>query len=184
MTVSQPSPPGPGALPGSGAPFQAQDAQHLDLLYILHYVLAAMAAAFACFPIFHVMVGLGMASGIGAGMGAPVGTQEDPILRGFGLLFAGFAGAMILTGWAFAILVAINGRFLSQRVHYRFCLVVSAVECFFTPFGTVLGILTLVVLARPTVKSVFDVAAPGPPSAPALAEAAPRDGDGQDAPVQ
>jgi hypothetical protein len=168
MTSSQPGPNSPGALPGSSATQLAQDAQHLDLIYIFHYVLAAMAGVVACFPIFHVLMGLGMAFG----MGTPVGAEEDVLFRGFGLLFSGFATAIILTGWAFAILVAINGHFQSKRIHYRFCLVISAVECFFAPFGTILGILTLIVLARPTVKAVFDVGtappAGGAPAAPSV----------------
>jgi hypothetical protein len=40
-------------------------------------------------------------------------------------------------------------------VHYIFCLVIAAVECIFMPFGTVLGVFTIIVLQRPTVKAMF-----------------------------
>ena len=36
-----------------------------------------------------------------------------------------------------------------------FCLVMGAVECVFMPFGTVLGIFTIIVLMRESVKPLF-----------------------------
>ena len=40
-----------------------------------------------------------------------------------------------------------------------YCLVVAAVECIFMPFGTVLGVFTIIVLMRPGVKERFGVEA-------------------------
>ena len=51
--------------------------------------------------------------------------------------------------------MAIAGRFLATRKHYMFCLVMAAIECLFTPFGTVLGVFTIVVLMRDSVKQSF-----------------------------
>ena len=52
-------------------------------------------------------------------------------------------------------LIAFAGRCLRRRRRYTFCLVVAAISCAFVPFGTVLGIFTLVVLTRPGVKPMF-----------------------------
>ena len=41
--------------------------------------------------------------------------------------------------------------------HYLYCLVVAAVECMLVPFGTVLGVLTIIVLNRPSVKALVPV---------------------------
>jgi len=49
-----------------------------------------------------------------------------------------------------------------------FCLVMAGVECIFTPFGTVLGVLTIIVLVRPSVKELF-MPRPLPETAVALA---------------
>jgi len=35
-----------------------QDEQHLQLLSIFHYVLAAMFALFSCFPAIHLVIGI------------------------------------------------------------------------------------------------------------------------------
>jgi len=34
-------------------------------------------------------------------------------------------------------------------------MVIAGIECLFMPFGTVLGVFTLVVLVRPSVKELF-----------------------------
>jgi hypothetical protein len=34
-------------------------------------------------------------------------------------------------------------------------MVIAAIQCAFTPFGTVLGVFTLIVLVRPSVKALF-----------------------------
>ncbi len=36
-----------------------------------------------------------------------------------------------------------------------FCLVMACVACLFMPFGTVLGVFTIIVLARPSVQTLF-----------------------------
>jgi hypothetical protein len=41
-----------------------------------------------------------------------------------------------------------------------FCLVVAGVSCLFMPFGTILGVLSLIVLNRPSVKLLFSAQEP------------------------
>jgi hypothetical protein len=130
-----------------------QDEQHLQILSIFHYVVGGLAALFACFPIFHLAIGLGMLSG---GFGPPPPGEAFPF-RLFGLFFVIFPLCIILLGWVLAGALVITGYFLSKRRKYTFCLVVAGVECIFVPFGTVLGIFTIIVLVRPTVKALFEV---------------------------
>ncbi len=49
------------------------------------------------------------------------------------------------------------GRKLARRRSWTFCLVVASIECLFMPYGTVLGVFTIIVLLRPTVKELFAV---------------------------
>ena len=51
--------------------------------------------------------------------------------------------------------MVLAGRYLARRERYTFCLVVAGVECMFMPFGTVLGVFTIIVLSRPSVKDLF-----------------------------
>jgi hypothetical protein len=57
--------------------------------------------------------------------------------------------------WTFAVCLITSGRFLSLRKHYMFCLVMAALACMCSPFGTVLGVFTIVVLLREPVKQLF-----------------------------
>lgn len=61
----------------------------------------------------------------------------------------------MLVGWAFAVCVILAGRFIVRRKHYIFCLVIASLNCLFMPFGTILGVFTIVVLIRPSVKALF-----------------------------
>jgi hypothetical protein len=131
---------------------QRSDTEHLNLLSIFHYVVAGLSALFACFPIIHLGLGLFMVLAPEK-MGGP--NNAPPAF--FGWFFIAFAALFILAGWTFAVLVFFTGRFLSQRKKYNFCFVMACVECLFMPFGTVLGVFTLLVLMRPSVKDLFPV---------------------------
>lgn len=61
---------------------------------------------------------------------------------------------------ALAVLTFIAGRRIVGRQAYSYCLTVAAMNCFFFPFGTLIGILTLLTLKRPAVREAF------PPSRP------------------
>lgn len=129
-----------------------KDEEQLKLLVIFHYVLAGLAALFACFPIIHLVMGLLMVTspqtfqdGHGAGPPAFIGW-----------MFVIMGGTFIVLGWIYAACVFAAGRRLARRKSYVFCLVMAGVECIFMPFGTVLGAFTIVVLMRDSVKVLFD----------------------------
>jgi hypothetical protein len=51
--------------------------------------------------------------------------------------------------------MAVAGRMLQRRRGYTYCVVMAAIACAFTPIGAVLGVFTLIVLLRPSVKALF-----------------------------
>jgi hypothetical protein len=126
----------------------SQDSEHLKLLAIFHYVVAGMTALFACIPFIHFFMGLAMVSGA---LGV-----SDPEVRPIGIFLMVLAGLLILAGWTLATLIAYAGRNLQRRRRYTYCLVVAGVECIFMPFGTVLGVFTIIVLMRDSVKELFE----------------------------
>lgn len=129
-----------------------EDLQHLDLLGIFHYVVGTLAGLFALFPAIHLIFGVALMTGaVGEQTGGPDARLVGGFLTGFALIF-------ILFGLAFAGVMIAAGRFLRARRHYTFCLVVAAVSCMFFPVGTVLGVFTIIVLQRPTVKELFAAA--------------------------
>ena len=129
-----------------------QDAEHLRLLSIFHYVMAGLLALFACFPIFHLVLGSLIVLGPGLSGHGP---ESIPVVL-IGGFFMVFAAVVMLGGWLFSACVVLAGRALVQRRRYVFCLVVAGIEAALcVPFGTALGICTIVVLLRPTVKQAF-----------------------------
>jgi hypothetical protein len=139
---------------------RSENEQYLKILSIFHYVVGGIAALFACFPIIHFVVGLTMllSSFIPALLPSPEGSSVFPVLPFslVGLFFTLFAGGAILLGWAFAVCLIIAGRSLAMRKRYMFCLVMAGIACMFTPFGTVLGVFTIIVLMQPAVKEMFE----------------------------
>lgn len=130
---------------------QNDDERYLKLLSIFHYVVGGIAGLFACFPIIHFVVGLGI---LFSSFTQSSQNGGPPAL--IGLFFTLFAGGFILFGWVFAICIILGGRFISKRKNYMFCMVMAGIECMFTPFGTVLGVFTIITLVRPSVKELFN----------------------------
>lgn len=132
-----------------------QDAQHLRLLSIFHYVVAGITFLFGCFPVFHIAFGAMVLLRPDMFNGG-----ENPPPPFLGAMFVGVGLAIMLGIWFIAALMAAAGWFLAQRRYHLFCLVVAAVSCLFMPFGTVLGIFTIIILSRPSVQALF-AAPPG-----------------------
>jgi hypothetical protein len=128
-----------------------QDEDHLRLLSIFHYVVGGLAALFALIPTIHLTLGLFIIL-------APqkfAGNGEGPPAF-IGWIMVILASLFILLGLTVAGFIMASGRFLAQRRNYLFCLVMAGVECLFMPFGTVLGVFTIITLTRESVKKLFN----------------------------
>ena len=127
-----------------------QDQEHLRLLAIFHYVMAGITTLFSMFPLLYLGLGLAMIFG-----GEHFKDKNGPPPEIFGWFLVIFGSVFILLGLTLALLIFLNGRFLARRTHYTFCQVAAGVECLMMPFGTVLGVFTLIVLSRESVKQLF-----------------------------
>jgi hypothetical protein len=93
----------------------------------------------------------------------PRGTMQRNLVRTcrpefLGWIFAVLGSLLFLTGIAMAICILIAGRSLALRKRYLFVLVMGCIECLFIPFGTILGVFTVIVLSRESVKALFSTA--------------------------
>ena len=136
-------------------PQALEDAEHLKLLSIFHYVMAGMTALAGCIPILHVAIGIMMVSG-----GLPGSPASSPPPAAFGWLFIGMGGLFILLAWTMAVLQFLTARWIAARRRRMFCFVMACIECAAVPVGTALGVFTILVLQRPSVRALFD-APPG-----------------------
>lgn len=123
------------------------DDRNIDVLAIFHYVVGGMTALFSCLFLLHVALGIAMLCGAFDGKDAP-----PKIFAWFFIVFPSF---FILAGWILAGFIIVAGRKLKRRVDRTFCLVVAGIECMLMPFGTVLGVFTIIVLMKDSVKQMF-----------------------------
>jgi hypothetical protein len=127
-----------------------QDQEHLKILSILFYVKAGLLALTGLFFSIYIFMGVAFIS-----MDIPRKANEpDPAIFGgffivFGLVFIVLFGAM-------AVLAFLAGRNLARYRSYTFCFVIAALVCLSMPLGTLLGIFTIVVLMRDSVKALFN----------------------------
>lgn len=128
-----------------------RDQEHLRLLKIFHYVYAGVCAVGGAIPAFYLVMGiLFLTSSETIGEGQRWGTEI------LGWTFVAFGAPMALFAWAKAVLVFLGARCMARRRRYGLCMVVAALCCVGVPLGTVLGVFTLIVLLRPSVRALWN----------------------------
>lgn len=130
-----------------------QDEEHLKLLSIFYYVSGGLTALVAVFPLLGVAFGL--AAVIAGGATAARPAPEAAALALVGGCFAVAGGLFFLLAGALAVLKLYTGHALARHKSRTLCLVVAGLTCLAIPYGTVLGVLTFIVLTRPSVERLF-----------------------------
>ncbi|HEY0548534.1 MAG TPA: hypothetical protein VGF13_02975 [Verrucomicrobiae bacterium] len=124
-----------------------QDAEHLKILSILYYVWGGLTACLSCFGFLYAIIGVvAIAAGI-------QGQEGPPAVVGGMFMFIG--AVFVVLGAAVGGLTIWAGRCLAQRQRYTLCFVMACLSCLSVPLGTALGVFTIIVLQRPTVKTMF-----------------------------
>ena len=133
-----------------------RDTEQLNLLAIFHYVVAGLAALFSFFPLLYTAVGVIFIFAARHGTAKP-GEELPPEFLGW--IFAVIGLVLFVIGIAITIFILVAGRCLSRRKRYSFALVMACIECLFVPFGTILGVFTIVVLSCESVRGLFQAPA-------------------------
>jgi hypothetical protein len=114
--------------------------------------LEGFSALFSFFPLLYTAVGLIFIFAARHGTAKP---DEELPPEFLGWIFAVLGLVLFLSGIAIAICILIAGRSLALRKRYSFALVIACIECLFVPFGTILGVFTIVALSRESVRALF-----------------------------
>ncbi|MGB7158298.1 MAG: hypothetical protein WBD40_09550 [Tepidisphaeraceae bacterium] len=147
-------PPVPYAQPVSYASAQTSSAddQHLRLLALFHYIWGGITVAFSSLAIIYIILG-GIMLASPNSLASP-GQPPPPALVGW--MFVLMGGVFLVLGWTLGGLTIYSGRCMSRRRARTFSIVMAAINCLSFPLGTTLGVFTILVLARPTVKAEYD----------------------------
>jgi len=132
-----------------------EDQSHLNSLAIAHYVVGGVSMLFACIPLVHTFIGLAVITDIGGMQEAMANSPDGAPPDWFGWMFFLVGLGFFLLGQAVSICLILSGRFLKQRRRYLFSFVLACIACTFFPFGTVLGVFTIIVLSRDSVKALY-----------------------------
>lgn len=130
------------------------DGGHLQVLSVCYYIYAACNAFFSLFGLLYVFMGVLIGGVIAA---APVPPDKPPLPPPayFAAIFGVIGAAIFLFLMGSAILMVMAAGRLRRRRSRVFCLVVGALSCIWFPFGTALGVFTIVVLSRSSVPRLF-----------------------------
>jgi hypothetical protein len=128
------------------------DTDHLKLLAIFHFILAALSVVGLGFLFLHWFVVHTLFENpevLKSQKGGPPPEQFFAIFKWFYAIF----GVMVV-GSGLANLF--SGLFIRRNVYRIFSLIVAGSNCLCFPFGTALGVFTFVVLLRDSVRERYE----------------------------
>jgi hypothetical protein len=128
-----------------------RDQEHLHLLRLSYFIMAGVAGFFTLFMLLYIGIGWVLASGV---FPSSSSSHDDP--RFVGEIFLCVGLVLFLSGLAITFLNYWAGRSLGECRRRTFCLVMAVLSCLNIPFGTAVGILTFIVLDRPSVRALFE----------------------------
>lgn len=146
-----------------------RDGEHLRLLAVFHFILAGLMVLGGGFLLLHYWIMRTAFSSASFSTpqvpppGWPAGEAtvppQNPAVPGeileIMVFFYLFIGLLLLLG---IILNALSGAFLLKRGNRMFSLIVAGLNCLQVPFGTALGIFTIIVLCRDSVRAKYEAA--------------------------
>lgn len=147
----------------------AEDREHLSALSIGHFILAGVALFSGIPTLVLAIAGASALDELGQSMSIAMGDvagqqAADPFGGGADAMLQSVESLMVtavVAGLAVAVISTIHlvvvGVKIRQRRWWTFCYLTGWGECLMFPFGTILGIFTIIVLGRPSVKKLFGV---------------------------
>lgn len=130
---------------------QKKDSEHIDLLSVFHFVFAGFALLGLGFLYLHYFFMHEIFMNPEFWQKKNLTPPPELFLKFFSVFYV-VMGAFIIIG---GILNLISGIFMRQRKNRLFSLIVAGLNCMQIPFGTILGIFTLIVLTRHSVGELY-----------------------------
>ncbi len=130
-----------------------EDDDHIRLLSIFHFVVAGLSLLGILFLFGHYLMLHTVFSNPGLWKSSKNMPFPPTQLFAIFIWFYFIMGTVLLTA---SVLNLLSGIFLHQRRHRVFSLVVGGLNCLQIPFGTILGVFTIVVLSRNSVRAAYE----------------------------
>jgi len=127
------------------------DAEHLRLLAIFHFVSAGFSLLGVLFSSLYFV----LFQVIFSNPEAFAQSQQGAPPAEFVTLLRWFTGIFIVWFLVSCVGNLLSGFFLRARRHRTFSMVVAGINCLHIPLGTILGVFTLIVLGRESVRKLY-----------------------------
>lgn len=132
------------------------DKDHLNLLAIFHFVGAGLALLGLLFIAGHYALFHTFFANPKMWENQKSGPPPEEFFAIFKWFYLVFAFWFLSSG----VLNLLSGLYIRARKHRVFSMIVAGLNCIHVPLGTILGVFTLIVLARDSVRELYD-AIPG-----------------------
>jgi hypothetical protein len=131
-----------------------KDDEHLKLLAVFHFIIGGLSILMIGFLVLHFLVMKQMFTNpaMWKGKGGAFHGPPPEVFQVF-IWFYIVGGVILLLAGVGNVL---SGIFLQRKLHRTFSLIVAGINCLQIPFGTVLGVFTLLVLLRESVRQSYE----------------------------
>ena len=131
---------------------QKRDREHVRLLSIFHFIFAGLALLGIAFLCLHYFILHTVFSNPDLWKAQREAVPPPKAFLDAFIWFYLFMGVILLAG---LVLNVLSGLFLWQRRHRVFSLIIGGLNCLQIPFGTGLGVFTIIVLSRDSVRELY-----------------------------
>jgi hypothetical protein len=126
------------------------DEEHLRLLSLFHYIKGGITVGFSFFGLLYfVFIVLIM----------KVGNRENYRPNNFPTEFFSYlvviVGVIVTFILVFGVLQLLSAYYMRRGQNRIFSFVIGIIECLEIPYGTILGVMTIIVLSRHSVKQRY-----------------------------
>ena len=130
------------------------DDEHLKLLSYGYLIDGCITVAYSCFFILHIFIFSFMSSEFEKLHQGLDGQNISP--TSFLDIFIYVFGALIILGVLYGVAKIVAYRFIKQRRNRMFVYIIGMPNMIFIPYGTALGIATIIVMGRDSVIKQFE----------------------------
>jgi hypothetical protein len=131
------------------------DEEHLRLLSLFHFIKGGITAAFSLLGLLYFLfLGFLMKMGNRFNMPSYSYTEEFPVeFMSYIFMIGGVIVLLILLS---GILQLVSGYYLKRKEYHLFSFIIGIIEILEIPYGTILGLMTLIVLSRDSIKRKYE----------------------------
>jgi hypothetical protein len=131
------------------------DEEHLRLLGLFHYIFGGIVLAYSALVLLYFVFFLFVFETIWHDYPMNTFSYQEELNPGFFKLLMIIGIFIFVIMLVVGILELLSGKFIKAKKHRNFSYVIAIINLLSIPYGTILGIMTLTVLGKNSVKELY-----------------------------